>query len=291
MDRTPPITVRRALRQEVGFGCPAGPSAEDTCGSPYLTWHHFDPPWHVNQHHNPEGMVALCREHHDKAEGSAYTADQLREFKSRSAGAVSGRFDWMRRQLLVVVGGNFYLDTPIPVQLGDQPLVELKRDDEGYLLVSMTMPGPSPRLRMEDNFWLSTGTPADLECPPFGKRIRAHYEDGDEVRIEFFELDAADDLRSRYAGFNYADEIPYPITAVEVQMKLAAIGIDFGARRTQLGTNQIINGFMRGCRVGIQIGAPPLAPPLAEPTKRRPPLPPRKQRAIKQKQRERKRRR
>jgi hypothetical protein len=54
--RTPPIAVRRKLRQEVGFACPV-----PDCGSPYLTWHHFDPPWHVTPQHEPAGMIALCK--------------------------------------------------------------------------------------------------------------------------------------------------------------------------------------------------------------------------------------
>ena len=43
----------RTLRREVGFGCPV-------CRSPFLTWHHFDPPYHVEEHWRHEGMIALC---------------------------------------------------------------------------------------------------------------------------------------------------------------------------------------------------------------------------------------
>src|SRR5215211_7582447 len=77
VNRTPPIEVRRELRREVGFGCPV-----DGCGSPYLTWHHFDPPWKERQHHDVVGMVALCREHHDKADVGAFTRQQLRQLKT-----------------------------------------------------------------------------------------------------------------------------------------------------------------------------------------------------------------
>src|SRR5687767_11098961 len=121
MNRTPPIDVRRALRREVGFGCPV-----QGCGNPYLSWHHFDPPWSVREHHEIGGMIALCGEHHAKAHAGAFTVDQLRSFKALDANTVrtiEGRFDWMRNDLLIVVGGNFYHETPVAVQIRGTPVV------------------------------------------------------------------------------------------------------------------------------------------------------------------------
>jgi len=74
MDRTPPKAVRDQLAREVNYGCAA-------CGSPYLYWHHFDPPWRDRQHHEPAGMIALCGEHHAKADGGSYTVGQLHDMK------------------------------------------------------------------------------------------------------------------------------------------------------------------------------------------------------------------
>jgi hypothetical protein len=56
-----PEHVKEKLRTEVGYGCPI-------CRSPFLTWHHFDPPYRVRPHNDPEGMIALCREHSDEAD-------------------------------------------------------------------------------------------------------------------------------------------------------------------------------------------------------------------------------
>ena len=114
MNRTPPTAVRCELKREVGFGCPV-----PDCGNPYLYWHHFDPPWDVRQHHDPDGMIALCGLHHPKADAGAYSKEQLREFKRRvaeRAEEVKGRFEWMRHSLLAVVGGNFYYETPVVFQ-------------------------------------------------------------------------------------------------------------------------------------------------------------------------------
>ena len=83
--------MRRALREEVAFGCPI-----DGCGSPYLTWHHFDPPWHVEQHHKFEGMVALCLQHHKEGDAGAFTPEQLRTLKEDP---------FLRRVDVALIGG------------------------------------------------------------------------------------------------------------------------------------------------------------------------------------------
>jgi hypothetical protein len=76
--RVPPADVRRALRLEVGFGCPV-----PRCRSPFLEYHHFDPEWHVEHHHRLEGLIPLCPTHH--AQAAAFTIDQLRQFKKNRA--------------------------------------------------------------------------------------------------------------------------------------------------------------------------------------------------------------
>src|SRR5260221_10290048 len=131
MNRTPPKRVRRTLRHEVGFGCPV-----PGCGNPYLTWHHFDPPWEVQEHHNAEGMIALCEEHHNKADAKAFTVDQLRQFKRdapATAKDVEGRFDWLRHRVLAVVGGNFYYENSVIFKYQNRPVIWFKRDDKDHL--------------------------------------------------------------------------------------------------------------------------------------------------------------
>src|SRR4029079_17259737 len=80
VNRNPPVGVRRVLRQAVGFGCPI-----PNCGSPYLVYHHFDPPWHEQQHMNPEGIIPLCAQHHAWANQKTWTTSQLREFKQSAS--------------------------------------------------------------------------------------------------------------------------------------------------------------------------------------------------------------
>lgn len=72
MARNPPKSVLAELRKEVGFGCPV-----EGCGNPYLTWHHFDPPWSERHHHEPQGIIALCPEHHNAADANCGVGFQL----------------------------------------------------------------------------------------------------------------------------------------------------------------------------------------------------------------------
>ena len=77
-----PAKVKSILREEVGFGC-----IVKNCGNPYLEYHHFDPPVSIRAHNEPEGMIALCAQHHKKADGDAYTTEQLHELKKDKVNA------------------------------------------------------------------------------------------------------------------------------------------------------------------------------------------------------------
>ncbi len=255
MNRTPPKEVRQHLRKEVGFGCPI-----PGCGNPYLEWHHFDPLWHEEEHHKINGMIALCAEHHKKADAGAFTADQLRHLKVDAlarAKDIEGRFNWLRHRLLAVVGSNFYYETPIIFQFRNDPIIWFNRDDEGHLLLNLQMLTASgeERIVLEDNDWVARGTLADFECPPSGRLIDARYANGDAVRIEYFELTSFEEIQRRYPEARSAGwGIELPITCVEVHFKVAGTLIEFGPRYTRLpGNNLLLWGFMSHCRAGIVV--------------------------------------
>ena len=78
ISRKPPEAVKLLLRQEVGFGCPL-----PYCRLPFLSFHHFDPPWHKEHHHRPEGMIALCVQHHEMADRGALDKARLHASRNR----------------------------------------------------------------------------------------------------------------------------------------------------------------------------------------------------------------
>ncbi|WP_319381150.1 HNH endonuclease signature motif containing protein [Thiomicrorhabdus sp.] len=256
MNRNPPVKVKRILREEVGFGCPV-----PGCGQPYLEWHHFDPPWHQANHHNPDGMIALCRMHHLQADQGAFTADQLREMKrcgKENWKQVSGKFNWMRNRLLAVVGGNFYYETPVIFQFKEKPVIWFERDEKGYFLLNLNMlsTGSEPRAYIRNNEWFNVGGEEDIECPPSAKRLKIQYPNGDLVAIEFFELNRLEEAEQRYPGAGVERwPIELPITAVEVTNVVADSGLEFNARETRFGVgNTMKNCFLSHCRAGLVIG-------------------------------------
>lgn len=285
MRREPPVAVRRELAEEVGFGCPV-----EGCGSPYLTWHHFDPRWAVRQHHEPDGMVALCRDHHPEADAGAFTIEQLRDMKREGRDrnqAIGARLNWMRDKLLAVVGGNFYYETPIVLRVQHLPVVWFNRDELGRLLVNLQMLSTSgqPRIVMIDNFWLSAGTDeSEIVCPPSGRLVSARYPNGDQLKIAFRELASVEELDRRYASAGLPADvkkrfeglgmplpemrtshiesvarfgIEFPLAAVEITMEIAGTELRLGPTHTTLPGQSIMQGcWMKGGAVGVQIGDP-----------------------------------
>jgi hypothetical protein len=246
--REPPVAVKRALRQEVGFGCPV-----PGCGNPYLQYHHFDPEWHVEQHHNPARMVALCGEHHDKAR--AFTPEQCREFKANGAARnrkVQGRFDWMRKEVLGIAGSFFYGNDTI-LEYNGERLIWFNRDEHEHLLLNIVTPDAKGRKRIAlvDNDWFVHGAPFDVESPPNGAYLKIKYRDGDELEIRFREFDSAAALLAKHPGAPVADDgvtgerfsIPstaYPLTCAEVKAKLQGLSMKMESNRIILPGNNVL---------------------------------------------------
>lgn len=116
----------------------------------------------------------------------------------------------MRDKLLAVVGGNFYYETPVVLRVQHLPVVWFNRDLSGRLLVNLQMlsTSPQPRMVMIDNFWLSTGTDeSEIVCPPSGRLISAKYPNGDQLKVEFRELAAVEELDRRYAPAGLPAEV------------------------------------------------------------------------------------
>ena len=260
--REPPVPIKKELRQEVGFGCPV-----PDCGNPYLQWHHFDPPWREHKQHDLKGMVALCAEHHAKADAGTYTKEQLQKFKAEGAKnneIIKGRFDWMRNDILTVVGGQMSHNSHILVSFYDKPAIWVNRDENGYLLLNVKMMSISdePRLLIQDNCWISGDNAQDIECPPNGKLLEIKYENGDKLKIEFREIKSIEAFKKRYPGRNsdfYG--IKFPITVIEVFGVVADANVKFNPKETKIGEVTIrklnidgFNGINIGFNGGITIG-------------------------------------
>lgn len=254
MNRIPKIEVLRKLRNEVGFGCPV-----NGCANPYLEWHHFDPPWHIKNHHNPDGMIALCTHHHKMADGGAYTNDQLRAFKNNKSQAkkIRGQFDWLRNDLLAVVGGICYYETLKVLKINGHDVVWFNRDDEGYLRLNIKMLSVQleERALIEDNIWKNIGNPNDLHSPPQGKELRIDYENGDHLFVKFLEINSAEQAYEKYKNEVLLDSerVKFPITVVEVNYKIGGTEIEFSPSGTNIQNSSFRSGFISHCGTGMVI--------------------------------------
>lgn len=123
--RDPGPTIRHVLRTEVNFGCPVRFVGGGGCGCPILTYHHFDPPWAVGHLHQPDGMIALCPEHHLQADGGLWTNAQLREMKRSPFvdSKLNVRWPWQTERMLIKVGPCLVLEGGCAIRLDGRPVV------------------------------------------------------------------------------------------------------------------------------------------------------------------------
>jgi hypothetical protein len=254
LSRHVPLDVRRELRKEVGFGCPV-----KGCDSPYLEYHHFDPAWHVDPHHDPRRMIALCSEHHAKAD--AWTVEQVRALKSSSSrsGNVVGRFEWMRREILAVVGGNLYYATPVILRVDGQNMVWFERDEDQHLLLNirMTLPGEEPRTELVNNDWIIQGGPSDVESPPNGSKLVVRYDDHDYVHIRFQEWKRPRDLAEKFPLVrNLVDHLSFPLVTAEIHIELGRAGIRFDSKRPDGPGSAGTGNFFLGDAVAWDVDSP-----------------------------------
>jgi hypothetical protein len=232
-------------------------------------------------------MIALCRDHHPEADAGAFTIDQLKVLKRLGRDrnqALGARLNWMREELVAVVGGNFFVRTPIAVRVKDIPIVWFNRDDQGRLLVNLqalTTAG-RPRMVMVDNFWMTEGTDErEIVCPPSGRLVSAKYPNGDALKVEFREVvsdkdferrfppaELPTDLKERFERDGIAlpeishresltrFDLHFPVAVVEITMDIAGTGITFGPRQTDIGAGTMTGNWVVDCGVGVQIGSP-----------------------------------
>jgi hypothetical protein len=198
--------IRLKLRQEVNWGCPV-----PDCGSPFLSYHHFDPSFtqfRPGQQHDPNGMVALCLAHAKMADTGVWTNEQLREMKRfplLASGQISGRLEWLRRDIIVRFGGLTCVRPKVILEVHRKPFIWINRDTSDNMLLNIDIPSNtgSPLLRMESNDWHICGDIANLEAKPGGRSIDIHIpKDKFLLNMQFRDLQEIDlraDVESKVA--------------------------------------------------------------------------------------------
>jgi hypothetical protein len=212
-------------------------------------------------------MIALCLKHAGHADANAYEREYLRSLKQSGRpdeAHVRGELTWMRRRILVLVGGNWYYETPIILQIGSTSAISLSRDEEGYLLLNLRMPSLSgqPRARIEENFFtVGRDHVVDIECAARGRTLRIDYPNGDRFRHEYRDITDEEALRERYGDLVgpriVAGMIQFPVTVVEVSEKTNNSRLDLDPLTTQLGGVQMTGCWAIQNGVGVHVDATP----------------------------------
>jgi hypothetical protein len=258
--RRPPQAVRDELCAEVGFRCPV-----QDCGSPYLSFHHFNPPWRTKPHHDPSGMIALCLNHAGKADNGSYPNDYLSSLKREGVGlaqTVEGEFDYLRRDVIAVLGSGIYYETRTLLEINGERCIYFNRDKNGYLLLNLKLPTAAgePRALMVDNVWVVPPGAGKIVCPPRGRSLRVEFDNGDFFRIEFTDVESPVALKEKYPWTNVdalADEVTFPIAVVEFWERSSNSAIEIGRHATTLpGRNLIANIVSIRNGVGISVRVP-----------------------------------
>ena len=188
LTRTPPAAVLDVLRSEVNYGCPVA-----DCGSPFLTWHHFDPPWRETKHHDASGMVALCSEHARIADNDMYTKDQLRAFKLAPfvKDRLQYQWPWTTEQLLVVLGRVVLIGPRPVIALGGRNLVTFERGalpnvSQPIVYVGVDLPDATGAtiVTMKEN-WLDVDVRQleSMEVPPGTRDLHLKHSSGVELDL------------------------------------------------------------------------------------------------------------
>lgn len=179
-------------------------------------------------------MIALCATHHAKAH--AWTIEQLRAMKHAARQcAVRGRFEWMRDNILAIVGGNYFYETPNMVVLGSEPIIWFGRDSNGMMLLNVTPPSISqePRAHLVNNDWIVEGTPAEVDSPPSGNFLRVSYSGGDDLSIRFKEWHRAESLTERHPrAAALSEQLEFPLVTCEITLAIGGTGIILGPSST-----------------------------------------------------------
>ncbi len=123
-----PEDVKRAVRQNSGFGCVL-------CGLSLYHYHHIDPPFAEAREHRPDSICLLCPNHHDRKNKSiqeikaAYDAPEAK----RVGYSHDPEFRTCHRPVKVRLGNVVFKDPGKVLRVGGEVLLAVEDLEEGRL--------------------------------------------------------------------------------------------------------------------------------------------------------------
>jgi len=161
-DRDIADPLKRQLRQQAGFGC-------CVCGHPFIEYHHIVP-FAKSGSHDVADMMALCPIHHHQCTVHSLDVHEQRKAKTNPFNMVRGFADGQlvssSRIIAVEAGSNQFVGSGFKFVVDGEPLLSLKTDIAGRLLLSVSLYDPDDGLLLliSDNEWISGDPlPWDIE--------------------------------------------------------------------------------------------------------------------------------
>lgn len=184
----------------MNFGCPV-----EGCGRPCLKFHHFDPPWEKQHHHNPQGMIALCAEHADYADASRWTNDQLRQLKKNpfiTRQSIMSNYGYLRLNTVCNIGNLAYGVRNI-LEIDDERVIGFEKDKDGFYRLNLLLRNSQGLeiFKMENGDWIAnTGNLYDLNCTARGRELTILSKDQQTKVIMRFEDFAQDKFQEKFVN-------------------------------------------------------------------------------------------
>jgi hypothetical protein len=204
MNRTPPADICRQLREEVNYGCPV-----NGCGSPFLTLHHFNPTWRVYQHHNPEGMIALCAMHAVMADNDVFTNDHLARLKTNPfiKDRILAEWPWQPENIVFLMGGCIFFEARPILTLRGRRVISASRVQEPHTSIptiafdlDLVDPQGNPIVSMEKNILtIHIDNLNNMKCTTGAKEFSFAHISGLRFGIRF----------DRYSHNEFEDRLSY----------------------------------------------------------------------------------
>jgi hypothetical protein len=234
LSRNIPEGVKRAVRQRCGFGCAI-------CGATITEYEHFFPDFIDAKQHNSERITLLCPTHHSMATKGILQKSKIQDASAHPAAKTMGyskeNHPWFEGvPSLKMGGGGLVKNTPIPIQVRGENLIEFGAPENGSNItqISANLSDASGEniLKISANEWKVLSGNWDFKC--IGNR--------------YLFLDKFND-----PNLILRMEPPHFIAIELFRTSTNGTPIHITEEKMMIGSNTFRGGMISGCHIGISI--------------------------------------
>lgn len=134
LSRDIPSEVKRAVRQNSGFGCVL-------CGLSLYTYDHIDPPWAEAQAHMSDKICLLCPNHHERKNKGLLSMQEIKAAYQAPFAKTVGyshdpEFRTCQRPLELRLGNLVFNDPREVLRIGGELLLAVEDLGDGHIALS-----------------------------------------------------------------------------------------------------------------------------------------------------------